>query len=164
MSTYESDPNKWTGDLNGDPDGVSTDKGDPVGKRYGAKDLGSVGGRFQGEGGSHEAVIEIRKTEVAALPDVIIRIPAYSTVTEVLVETNEAFGALDTFLLNLDGNSLTAAAIDVDDLGLDSVALTATVANLSTGATGANLTVDGALLDAAGVVGICKVVVRYNKV
>lgn len=159
MSTYESDPNGWDGSLN---TGAATPlKADPVGKRYGAKDLGSVGGRVKGEGVFNEAVIELRKTEVDALADVLIRIPAYSQITEIWCEVTEAFGTGDTFDLEMDGNDVNNAVIPVGVVGIFPITVSATLADLQSGSTSEDLTVDGALLDFASTVGVAKVTVRY---
>ena len=165
MSTYESDPNKWTGTLNGNitsPEGtVSTNKGDPVGKRYGAKDLGSVGGQVKGEGVYTEAVIEVRKTEVDSLADVLVRIPAYSQITEIWCEVTEAFGTGDTLDLEMDGNDVNNAVIPVGVVGIFPITISATLADLQSGSTSEDLTVDGALLDNASTTGVAKLSVRY---
>ena len=161
MSTYESDPNKWDGSLN--TGSATPTKADPVGKRYGAKDLGSVGGSLRGGSAYEDVTVEIRKTEVDALADVKVRIPAYSTVTEIWTEVTEAFGTGDAFDIHLDGNDLTASPIDVTSTGLTSETLTATSADLSTGSTEEDLTIDGTSLDDATTTGVCKVVVRYIK-
>jgi len=166
MSTYESDPNLWTGSLNSAnlsaaEQAAALAKGDPVGKRYGAKDLGSVGGRVKGEGVFNEAVIEVRKTEVDALADVLVRIPPYSQITEIWCEVTEAFGALDTLDLEMDGNDINNAVIPVQAVGIFPITVSATLADLQSGAISEDLTVDGALLDFASTVGVAKLTVRY---
>ena len=166
MSTYESDPNDWKGDLN--DAGLSAAeilaalaKEDPVGKRYGAKDLGRVGVRVKCEGVFNEAVIEIRKTEVDALADVLVRIPPYSQITEIWVEVTEAFGAADTFDLEMDGNDINNVVVPVGVVGIFPITVSTVLADLQSGATEEDLTVDGALLDFASTAGVAKATVRY---
>lgn len=166
MSTYESDPNEWTGSLNSDgltaaEQAAALAKGDPVGKRYGAKDLGSLGGRVKGEGNFNEVNIELRKTEVDALDDVIVRIPPYSQITEIWCEVTEAFGAGDTLDVEMDGNDVNNAVIPVSVVGIFPITVSATLADLQSGETAEDMTVDGALLDFASTAGVAKVVVRY---
>jgi len=159
MSTYESDQNGWDGSLNtGAPTPL---KADPVGKRYGAKDLGSVGGRVKGEGVFNEAVIELRKTEVDALADVLIRIPPYSQITEIWCEVTEAFGTGDSLDLEMDGNDVNNAVIPVGVVGIFPITVSTVLADLQSGATAEDLKVDGTLLNFPTTPGIAKITVRY---
>ena len=159
MSTYESDPNLWDGSLN--TGSATPTKADPVGKRYGAKDLGSVGGLVKGEGNFNEINVEIRKTEVASLADINLDLPPYSQITEIWCEVTEAFGTGDTFQPDMATLAITAAVVPVDALGIFPITVSATLGNLQSGATAEAFTIDGALLDDATTTGACKLVVRY---
>ena len=139
-----------------DPAGLS------VGKRYGPLHLGGMQGAMKGEGALTDASFEITFDELDASAAQNIPIPAYSRVVAVYVEVEEVFGALDTLSPLLDGNAITLAVVAVSALGSLAPALHGTDANLTTGATAENLTIDTALIDAGTpLTGKCKVIVRY---
>ena len=164
MSTYESDPNKWDGSLNPGSDGVTKAptplKASAVGKDYGTRPMGGAAGNLNGEGAYQEAVFEITTETLAKTTAAVVKVPAYSRVTEIFVVVDDAFGGGDAIMPKLDGNTLATGVISVATLGVITPTLTAT--NI-TGATAEDLTVtvEGATFIDNGAIGSCRCIVRY---
>ena len=168
MGTYASDPNKWTGTLNGAvtaPSGsTSTSKGDPVGKKFGSHEFGALAGNVKTEGAYNEAKFVVNFDSLDAGAESFITLPPYSQVTEVVVTVTEVFGTGDTVDVDLDGTSIIGATKpSVAALGVVVPALSSTAADYTVGATAEDLTIDTALIDqGTPLTGKATVLVKYR--
>jgi len=168
MGTYSSDPNKWTGNLNGDvttPEGSqSANKGDSVGKKYGSFEFGALSGNLGNEGAYNEAVFDVAFDSLDAGAESFVKLPPYAQVTEVVVEVTEVFGTGDTVDVKLAGTAITGVTkASVAALGVVVPALAAAAADYTVGDASEVLTIDTALIDAGTpLTGRCKVMVRYR--
>jgi len=167
MGIYNADPNKWTGNLNGDvtsPEGSqSVNKGDPVGKKFGSFEFGALAGNKRGAGVYEDVIFVVDFDSLDAGAESFVTLPPYAQITEMVVTVEEVFGALDTVDVKLDGRAITGATkAAVSALGVV-VPTLAAVAALTVGATAEDLTIDTALIDAGTpATGKATVLVRYR--
>ena len=168
MGTYNADPNKWNGTLNGEvtsPDGsVLSTKGESVGKEFGSFEFGALAGALEGEGAYVDALFTVDFDSLDAGAESFIKLPPYAQVSEVVVTVSEVFGTGDTVDVKLAGTAITGATkASVAALGVVVPALSSTAADYTVGATAELLTIDTALI-AAGtpLTGKATVLVRYR--
>lgn len=137
-----------------------------VGKRYGPLHLGGVQGAKGTLGSDNEATFEISFEELDASAAQAIKIPAYSKVNGVTVTVSEVFGTGDVLNIEMAGEVITEAAIDVATLGIVTPALQSTdVTHLVNNTTSAvDLLLDVSAIDAGTPeTGAAKIVVTYEK-
>lgn len=133
-----------------------------VGKRYGPLGLGGSNGKKNTGGSDDEVVFFVTTEELTADDAQVISVPPYSEVVSVWYKVDDAFGTGDTFAVTLGGNAITAAVNSVATAGIFDPALHATAANIQTGATAEDLSLDTALID-DGALGTAKIVVTIKQ-
>ncbi len=133
-----------------------------VGKRYGPLNLGGSNGKKSTSGSTDEVIFFITTEELSADAAQSIEVPPYSEVTSIWVKVDDAFGAGDTFLINLGGNTITAAAIPVSAAGIFDPAINTTAGNIQTGAAAESMVLNTAQIN-DGALGTAKVVVTIKQ-
>ena len=145
MSNYESNP-----------------AGLGVSQRYGAQELGGVGGVTCSADGKFIFVGEVSAEELAASPVISFEIPeGYALIDRVFVEVEEGFGAGDTLDVLLDGTTVLAAPLSVATAGVVVGTLTSDPTPVDAGEP---ITVDVSLVDSGSTTGYAKVSVELTRV
>lgn len=143
MSNFESDP-----------------AGLGVSKRYGPLDTGGNMGVTTAESGEGRIVFEVGAQELGASAAYAFTIPeGYARITDVFVETEEAFESASGVDVLVDTVTILTAGIVVTDVGLVTGVLA--VDNLAFAST-SELTLDVSGVT-AGKEGFCKVVVEFQR-